>query len=343
MTPPSPPPIRRNRLTRSTLPRAVRPLEGIEHAEAVLSLLDRQLFLTNDQIEHAVFSRGTTRTGQPRAAKGAAYAANTALRRLFDGGWVDRIPVFLPATKPDAVKSHYVNVLTTLGARHIARVLRAHEGTPRWRRSLLPRPWQPLLHAFWIREFAIQARTAIEAPDLRFWSWFDDRDLAALKKHRGARFATIPDGFFLVTDRTTDKHFPHFVEIDLGTQTAQARTRDRPDWRGKVEGYLHYFERDFQEQFGLSALPLVLTVTTSEPRLANLLAVTAQAGGGGRFWFTTLEHLFPSTVQQTTAFAPLQFPFLAPIWRTPVNNQVRNLADRWRPSRYPLNKEGRAV
>ena len=329
MTPLSPLPKRQNRLTRSKDPRAARPLAAIEQAEAILTLLDRHLFLTNDQVELALFAQGLTQRGQPRAPRGAAYAANTSLRRLFDGGWVDRTPVFLPGFKPDVVKSHYVNVLTTRGARHIAGVPREHGSTPRWRRALLPHPWQPVLHAYWIREFALQAKHAVEARGWRFWSWFDDRELAMLKKTRGARFTTIPDGFFIVTVPHSDRHFPHFVEIDLGTQTAQARSPKRPDWRGKVEGYLRYFERDFREQFGLSSLPLVLTVTTSERRLDNLLAATAQTGGGGRFWFTTLADVFGSKEGQPTDSAGLQPLFLAPIWRTPHDNGRRSLIDRY--------------
>ena len=319
-------------MKRSADPRALRPLSVIEHADAIMTLLDRHLFLTNDQIELALFARGFTQSGAPRAPGGAAYAANTALRRLFDGGWVDRVPVFLPGAQPETVKSHYVNVLTTRGARHISPILRELGTAPRWRRTLLPHPWQPLLHAYWIRQFSIQAKVAIEAQGWRLWSWFDDRELAMMKKSRGARFGTIPDGFFIVTTPENDRHFPHFLEIDLGTQTGQARSPKRPDWRGKVESYLSYFERDFREQFGLRSLPLALTVTTGEQRLTNLLAATAKTGGGGRFWFTTLADIFPPTDGPMTAFGAPQSPVLAPIWRTPVNNQLRNLADRWRPS-----------
>ncbi|MDP9359655.1 MAG: hypothetical protein M3R02_31095, partial [Chloroflexota bacterium] len=109
MTPTKPePPSRRGRLVRADPHTKPRPLTAIERGTEILTLLDSQLYLSNDQVETLLFQRGPTATGKPCSPKGAAYAANTALRRLFDAGYVDRIPVFLPGTKPRTVKAHYV-------------------------------------------------------------------------------------------------------------------------------------------------------------------------------------------------------------------------------------------
>ncbi|MDP9357460.1 MAG: replication-relaxation family protein [Chloroflexota bacterium] len=333
MTPIKPEPrSRRSRLVRADVGHKLRPLAAIEHGAEILKHLDGFLYLDNDQIETLLFRQGRTSTGKPRSPKGAAYAANTALRRLFDSGYVDRIPVFLPGTKLHTVKAHYVNALSTRGARVAAESLKQEGRTPRWRRSLLPHPWQPVLHGYWIRQFAVTGRAACETRGWRWWSWFDDRQLAALKKEHGARFAAVPDGFFVITNPDTGKDFPHFLEIDLGTETVTARSPGRLDWRGKVESYLDYLERHFREQFGLAALPIVLTVTESEQRLEHLLAATGVAGGGGRFWFTTLARLFsPTDVHEggeRTASDALEGAFWASIWRVPTSSQVRSLASR---------------
>ncbi len=331
MTPTKPETKRRGRLERSTAGKA-RPLSAIEHALEILTLLDSHLYLSNDQVETLLFRHGVTATGKPRSPNGAAYAANTALRRLFDAGYVDRVPAFLPGSSPHTVKPHYVNVLSRRGARVAADLLKEQGRIPRWRRTLLPHLWQPLLHGYWIRQFAVTGKAACKSRAWRWWSWLDDRQLAALKKEHGARFTAVPDGFFVITNPETGKDFPHFLEIDLGTETVSARSPARLDWRSKVESYLDYLDRHFREQFGLASLPIVLTITESEQRLAHLLAATGAAGGGGRFWFTTLERLFsPTTVQdghERRASDALEGAFWASIWRVPTSSQLRTLASR---------------
>lgn len=335
MTPTKPESLsRQSRLVRRDGAKAY-PLAAIEQAEAILRALDRHLFLTHDQLEALCFQEGLTATGKQRAPRGAAYAANTALRRLFDGGYVERVPVFLPGQRPGAVKAHFVNVLSSRGGGLVAAALRAEGRTPRWRRTLLPHPWQPILHGFWIREFAVASQVAARAASLRWWSWFDDRQLTGLKLRHGAHFTNIPDGFFVLTNPTTGRDCPHFVEIDLGSQTVAARTPQRLDWRRKVEGYVGYINHHFREEFGVNTPPVVLTVTESEARLSHLLAATAAAGGGGRFWFTTLAALLgpchdpaSSTRMANGAFVGLQTPFWAPIWHVPTASQPRSLAVR---------------
>jgi len=321
---------RRRRLERADVPAF--PLSAIERGPDMLRLLDALLYLSNDQIETALFRTGTTVSGKARAPKGAAYAANTALRRLFDAGYVDRTPLFLPGNAPHTVTPHYVNVLSTKGARMAASLLKDEGRIPRWRRTLLPHPWQPLLHGYWIRQFAVSSQAACAELGWRWWSWFDDRQLAALKQRHGATFGSVPDGFFMITNPETGKDFPHFLEIDLGTETVDARTRDRRDWRGKVESYLTYVNGKFREEFGVESLPIILTVTESEQRLAHLLAATAATGGGGRFWFTTLDRLLRSaamTDHNRNALAAAREPvFWDPVWRVPTSPSWRNLATR---------------
>ncbi|MDP9356020.1 MAG: replication-relaxation family protein [Chloroflexota bacterium] len=338
---------RRGRLVRADSAARHVPLPAIERGTEILRLLDAHLYLSNDQIETLLFRQGRTATGKPRSPKGAAYAANTALRRLFDSGYVDRIPVFLPGLKPHTVKSHYVNVLSTRGARVAAELLKQEGRAPRWRRPLLPHPWQPILHGYWIRQFAVIGRAACEAQNWRWWSWFDDRQLAALKKEHGARFAAVPDGFFVITNPESGKDFPHFLEIDLGTETVTARSPHRLDWRGKVESYLDYMDRHFREQFGLVSLPIVLTVTESEKRLEHLLAATGHAGGGGRFWFTTLDQLFsPAGVldgHKKTVSDALEGTFWASIWRVPTIEPVAQFSEPLWPFSSPRRVAGRWV
>jgi hypothetical protein len=325
---PSPPPSpRRSPLVRQR-PLRERPLGAIEQGAAILCRLDAMGYLTNDQIETLHFARGQTVLGHARAPKGAPYAANTALRRLFDAGYLDRIPVFLPGRRPQTVKAHYVNILAPRGVAAAAAVIRERGGVPRHRRGSAPRPWQPLVHGDWIREVAVIGETACQTIGWSWWNWFDDRQLAALKREQGARYRVVPDAFAMITNRASGRHYPHFFEIDLGTETVAARSPFRPDWRRKIASYLSYLRDDFREQFGVTTPPVILTVTTSDRRLEHLLAATAAAGGGGRFWFTTFARLMGSGGTGDAASDALEGGFWAPIWQVPGSTPWRSLAAR---------------
>ncbi len=328
MTPTKPESLaRRGRFVRLDPAAKIRPFSTVEHGEAILCLLDDRLWLTNDQIELALFRHGSTGGGKRRAPGGSEYAANTALRRLFDLRLIDRVPAFLPGTKPDTTKQHYVNVLSGAGAKLASAVQQTRGAPHRWQRSLLPSPWRPLLHPFWVRQVGLAASAACFGRPIAFSGWLDDRQLAAGTKAGRYTFAKVPDGFFVLTNTETGKAFPQLVEVDLGSQTVVGRSRARPDWRGKIEGYLAYLASHFRQEFGLGPLPVVLTITSSQARLEHLLAATAAVGGGGRFWFTTQERLFPAPRASGTP-STRETAFWAPIWRVPQDDGLRSLADR---------------
>jgi hypothetical protein len=59
----------------------------------------------------------------------------------------------------------------------------------------------------------------------------------------------------------------------------------------KVRAYMAYYRSgQYHARYGTRSLR-VLTVTTSQKRLANLKASTEQAGGGPMFWFTTFDRV----------------------------------------------------
>ncbi|MBM3302427.1 MAG: replication-relaxation family protein, partial [Deltaproteobacteria bacterium] len=73
-----------------------------------------------------------------------------------------------------------------------------------------------------------------------------------------------------------------FLEIDRATL-------ENKRWREKVQAYQAYTESGkYTERYGTTSLR-ILTVTTGQKRLSNLKRTTEAAGGGGMFWFTTLE------------------------------------------------------
>jgi hypothetical protein len=129
--------------------------------------------------------------------------------------------------------------------------------------------------------------------------WIDDHtlrqkgttDYVMLKTKEGTqqRVSLVPDGYFILENQEIRHH--QFLEIDMGTMTGMYAKYGRRDWARKVAAYLEYYRSGkYLERYRTKSMR-VLTVTTSDRRLANLKGVTENAGGNGRFWFTTFESI----------------------------------------------------
>lgn len=57
----------------------------------------------------------------------------------------------------------------------------------------------------------------------------------------------------------------------------------------------------------------ILTVTTGQKRLENLLAITEEVGGKARFWFTTFERILHADI------------LVDPIWNVAGADSLRSL------------------
>lgn len=106
-----------------------------------------------------------------------------------------------------------------------------------------------------------------------------------------------PDDYFhLQTEQVNNSNYHRFVEIDRGKETVNSRDERYKSWKHKIELYTTYYDSGkYFERFGAKGMA-VLTVTTTQTRLQNLIRATEQAGGGGRFWFTTFDKVTSETV-----------------------------------------------
>ncbi|MDQ3540069.1 MAG: replication-relaxation family protein [Chloroflexota bacterium] len=256
----------------------------------------------------------------PRQAR---HRATRSLRRLFDAGFVRRVPVFAPSASSGQLSMQIVNVLSAKGARAIGL-------EPRWARSRAPKEREVLTHAFWLVELAVCAMEGCPEP-LSITTWWDDRVLAGRKRRGQLSLPNIPDGLLVVENLSTGKLFPSLIEVDMGTESVSAHSHARRDFARKIEGYLDYLGSPFRQEFGIQASPIVLIVTESERRLQSLRTTTQRLGGGGRFWFSTLSRLRQSADDnrsQTSDSGALQGPFWASNWQTAVDDEWRSLAAR---------------
>jgi hypothetical protein len=308
-------PARRSPFVRQTRTRY--PLAEIDQGERVLLILGSLRFATNIQVRRAIFDSGSS---SPRHARDRA---TTALRRLFDSGYLHRVQVFCPSASSDRLSLQIVNVLSAAGARAIGL-------DPRIARPRAPKDRQVLAHDFWLTELGVLAFAGCP-PGLTITHWWNDRVLAARKRRGLLWLPNISDALLVVRNDASGKDFPCFVELDLGTETGRAVKSGRRDVARKIEGYLDYLATGFQQEFGIAAVPIVLIVTDSEARSQSLRALTQELGGGGRFWFAPLPRLRglagASQWSETAPNAP-QSPFWAPSWQTAHSHQWRSLAVR---------------
>lgn len=131
--------------------------------------------------------------------------------------------------------------------------------------------------------------------------WLDDKTLkqrqnkesVVLTGANGKRQAAalVPDGFFVLH---TGSHYYHcFLEVDRATTTGISGEWGRRTFARKIAVYLEYYNSGkYHARYHTKSMR-VLTVTLGEKRLDNLLKVTQEVGGKGRFWFTTLERMQP--------------------------------------------------
>jgi len=158
--------------------------------------------------------------------------------------------------------------------------------------------WSGLKHLLMANDVWVAIILSARRHNYNLIEWIDERQLRRdhqkenVKIEEGMdkgkrKFTLIPDGYF-VLEAKTPKHI--FLEIDRATETGQA-TRGVKDWSRKIKAYIAYYNSGKYHARYQAREMQVLTVTTSETRLANLKRITEQVGGQNRFWFTTKERI----------------------------------------------------
>jgi hypothetical protein len=293
------------------------PLALIEEGETILLALASLRFATGLQIQRIIFNRTAV------SERMARHRATRSLRRLFDAGLIRRVSVFAPSAASGRLARQVVNVLSATGARVIG-------VEPRWVRSRAPKDHQVLTHEYWLMELAVLAMEGCPPP-LSITTWWDDRMLAARRRQQHMTLPNIPDALLVVQHLESGKLFPSFIELDLGTESVAGSSSGRRDFARKIEGYLEYLGTEFQAEFGIPAVPVILIVADSERRMGSLMEVTARLGGGGRFWFSTLDRLrhdVGSDYAQAGSNSGRYGPFWASNWQTSLHDGWRSLAAR---------------
>lgn len=154
----------------------------------------------------------------------------------------------------------------------------------------------------------------VDDKTLRSRHW---KDYVTLTNEQGVakEVAIVPDGYGQLSSINqagvqTNDYF--FLEVDMSTSTGWASDSQQRSWGRKVRAYLEYYTSGmYQTRYGTQSLR-ILTATTSERRLAHLMAWTERAAGKARFWFTTLEAIKSQNI------------LTDPIWRVAGRGEQRH-------------------
>ena len=146
-------------------------------------------------------------------------------------------------------------------------------------------------HAMSITDAGISAMVGARHHGYILYSWLADMEIRSLVKRDELYWPMEPDGLLILSYMGIKRAF--FLEVDRGTESIQSPRAN--SFSSKMQKYRTYFQSLRPTDPWLKSLPQpdVMIITTSQNRLTNLLAATAQAGGRSAYWFTTQEHVEP--------------------------------------------------
>lgn len=265
--------------------------------EIVLAVYEYRVLTTN-QIE-TLFFAPRLESRKPKSPYNSR--CRLRLQALYHAGYLQRDEQ--PQRMTDGRKP-LLYTLDTQGAALVAEV----SGTPlaelAWNKAAFRISPFTLEHLLATNDVRVAIQVGACRHNLEVTRWLDDHtlrqrgttDYVTLKTREGGeqKVALVPDGYFILEDQQVSHH--QFLETDMGTTTGMYAKYGRRDYARKVSVYLQYYRSGkYLERYGTRSMR-VLTVTTSDRRLANLKAVTEKVGGKGRFWFTTFERVHTADI-----------------------------------------------
>lgn len=249
----------------------------------ILISLHSARFLTTPQITRLFWGAST-------GAIGPMKACQRRLHKLTAAGLVRRIEQ--PVKRSEASKP-YLYALDEQGAAIVAHELGLSLSEMDYRASSVEDNYPFLDHLIATTDIQIAVKQACEHQGLVLDVWIDEKELrspehkdyVSITGHSGkqVQVGIIPDAYFLIRSQRGSMRF--FVEVDRGTVTI--RSQWYRGWTRKINAYTAYFSSDAYRQRFREARVRLLTVTTTEKRLAAMKEATEEAGGTDRFLFAT--------------------------------------------------------
>lgn len=258
-----------------------RPYVPTERDREIVAAVATHRALTTDQVSLLFW-------GDPKASS----RCRLRLRLLAQNGYLQR------AEQPVALiegRRPLVYFLSAKGLSLASELLQVPPEQIGWKKEHNNVRWMFLEHLLATNDIRVRMEVAAPKVGLEILEWIDDKALAArsirdqvavIEPDGKRRQMTVgPDGYVSLLAPDGKTRHRAFIEADRAT-VPLAR------WKTKVWKYQQYFRsRTFRDRYQASKPFRVLTVTTSQVRLENMLAVSAELGAVAWFWFSTYEAL----------------------------------------------------
>ena len=240
---------------------------------------------------------------------------------LFHEGFLDR-----PQAQWQFAAARYEPAVYELGARASRVLAESGEEAPMALTFLSPRPSRQFRHAVLISSFLASVElTARATSGLRFIGWPEILERAPESTRAQtlpfrialADGGLIPDALFGLAYLSGSNTAYRFcaLEIDRGTMPVLRTSATQTSYAAKLAAYEEILGRSLhQSQWGVSRL-LVLTLTTTQDRLASMLAHVPSNSTGAGFLFRAMSELPHRLLRPETTLlaAPWVRANLAPV------------------------------
>jgi hypothetical protein len=262
------------RLPRYSKAKKAPPMRLTDRDRRIIEVVYQLRFLTRDQIKKLEFEKGSMTACQRR------------LSLLFHNGYLTA--VHKPITTGYG-SSKRIYCLSRKGAALISHLYGENEaGKIKWDEKQNKVEHFFIEHNLAINDVRIAFLKSAKADGDYNLFWFSEKEVKAWKEkvddpeNSGKTLAITPDSFFYLLGQKKKAYY--FLEIDRATEANRR-------WRDKIRGYVEYIKSGkYQQRFQTSALR-VLTVTTSDKRMANLIKTTQSVENAYFFLFSTFDRI----------------------------------------------------
>ena len=207
------------------------------------------------------------------------------LFKMYHNKYVKRVPV--PVMLEEG-KEPTLYVLDSNGGRKVAELLEIPYGELSWRRK--PKDNRDdLEHDLMIRNMWVMLENLAKGGFLEIQDFKIERQMSSkgpmkdqipFVREGNKVTRKEPDGFFKVL-------FPEFtIPASFFWEEDMAGTMGQTAWQEKIRAYKHYRESGLSEKVFGTRFFRVLTRTTNQKRVKQLMDWTRKAGGDEFFWFT---------------------------------------------------------
>jgi len=181
-----------------------------------------------------------------------------------------------------------------------------------------------LNHLIACNDFRIAVEVAVQKDEYELAQWIDESTLRRQRRKEKIDITTpsgirrqitlIPDGYFQIN--ANGYCYPHFLEVDMGTETVMGSDFGRKDFARKLLGYKAYYESGRYTASYDSTAMRVLIVTNSVRRLINLMKAAEMTKSSSFCMFAVFDDVM---VADTVVSSP--------IWRTDTEGRVCLVTD----------------